>query len=420
MPDICAEIITIGDELLYGQTVDTNSAWIGQQLSILGISLNKITTISDNGPAIHQAIQQAEGSAQVILITGGLGPTNDDITKRTLADYFGVEMLLNESVIDDLKILFKDRPYVKVEDNLVQATIPANCTKLTNKLGTAPGMWFYENNTIYVSMPGVPREMKHLMEEQVLPKIKETLKLPVIVHSMVHTIGIAEIRLSELLQDIEQQLPNHISLAYLPSLGMVKLRLTAKGKEKQELEKDLAIFTRQITEIASEYIFGYGDTTLESEIGKILTEKELTISTAESCSGGKLANTITSVPGSSNYFNASIIAYSYDAKSNLLGVSMDLLNEVGAVSEEVAIEMAKGVRERLGTDIGVSSTGIAGPGGGTPDKPVGTVWIAYADAHQAKAKKLTLGDTGRLSNITLTTKACLNLIRKMATDSATN
>lgn len=416
MPEIFAEIITIGDELLYGQTVDTNSAWIGTELSKLGISLKRITTVSDKVEDIMNAIDTAEKSSSIIFITGGLGPTSDDITKHTLAKYFNTELKKDESVIEDLKALFRDRPHSKVIDNEVQAMLPANCVKLRNKVGTAPGMWFKEREIIVVSMPGVPYEMKYLMQYEVLPRLKKELQLPIIAHSIVHTVGVPEVKLSERLQDFEKQLPAHIALAYLPSLGQVKLRLTARGKEKELMEKELAEHTQRIVEIARKYVYGFGDTSLETEVGKLLAEQHLTIATAESCSGGRLANTIVNVPGSSRYFDASIIAYSYDAKHRLLGVSMDMLNEVGAVSEDCAIQMAEGVRERLGSDIGISSTGIAGPGGGTEEKPVGTVWIACSDGKRTLSKKLTLGDKGRLINMELTTTGCLHLIWRMLTN----
>ena len=412
MPNFNAEIITIGDELLYGQTINTNAAFIGSLLSEIGVSVLKMTTVSDQNNEIKKAIQIAEQSSQIILITGGLGPTNDDVTKKALVEYFNTKLIQNQSVLEDLKELFQFRPAIKIEENLNQTWVPENCIKLTNKVGTAPGMWFNEKGIIYVAMPGVPREMEFIMKNGVLPKLKNELQLPIIQHSIINTVGIAEVKLAQMIAEVENSLPNSISLAYLPSLGKVKLRLTAKGTDKTFIEKELKKFTSQIESIASDYIYGYGNISLEEVVGKQIAAKNFTISTAESCTGGKLANTLLTIPGSSEYFSAGVIAYSYEAKNNLLGVSLEMLNIEGAVSEKCAKEMAIGVREKFNTSIGISSTGIAGPGGGTPDKPVGTVWIAYSDAFQTIVKRLDLGNNGRLVNIELTTIACLNLIRK--------
>ncbi len=405
-----AEVITIGDELLIGQIVDTNSAWIGKQLNMIGIKIHQITSVSDNRAHIITALREASCRAQVVLITGGLGPTKDDLTKDCLCEYFNVSLKFNEEAYQDVERLFKIRGREVTALNRRQAELPSNCTLLSNKVGTAPGMWFEEGGIVYVSMPGVPYEMKYLMEQEVLPRLKSKYQLPFILHKTILTQGIGESFLSELIADFEDALPPHIKLAYLPAAGMVRLRLSASGEElkvKQEMEK----LVMELSERVKEYMFGYDEDTIEGVLGKLLVERGLTLATAESCTGGNVAHLITSVPGSSAWYLGSTVTYSYQSKTDLLGISADLINQKGAVSEEVVLEMVENVRKKFGSDCAVSTSGIAGPDGGTADKPVGTVWIGISIPGKSFAKKVLLGDN-RLRTIQVASETALNMLRK--------
>ncbi len=408
---IRAEVITIGDEILFGQITDTNTAWIGTELTNIGIRVVRKTSVGDQHEAILQILHEARQRADVIIITGGLGPTKDDITKKTLCEYFGVGMVRNPDALALVTDFFEKRGREITEINRGQADLPANAVYLQNDWGTAPGMWFEQDNTVYVSLPGVPFEMKHLMSNRVLPKLTERFDPPIIKHKMIRTVGIGESFLAERIADWEDNLPSHIKLAYLPHFGQVRLRLTATGTDEPTLDRELANEVAKVMPLISKHVYGYDADELETVIGQLLTEKKLTLATAESCTGGYVASRITSVPGSSAYFLGSIVSYSNDVKINQLGVSAETIQQGGAVSEAVITQMAEGVRTVLNADIGIATSGIAGPGGGTPDKPVGTVWIAVSTDQRTVTRLLKLGPY-RDQNIQLTTTYVLNLLRE--------
>jgi nicotinamide-nucleotide amidase len=410
MKTILAELLTIGDEILYGQIVDTNSQWMSVELDKVGIKVIRKTTVGDQEDEILTAFAEAENRADIILITGGLGPTSDDLTKPLLAKYFNCDLQINEEALAEVTEFFVSRGRELTEMNRQQAALPTACSKITNPIGTAPGMWFEKKGKVFMSMPGVPHEMKKMMTERVIPKLLETFKMPVIVHQLVRTVGIGESFLAEKISNWEKALPPSIKLAYLPSLGEVKLRLTAFGDDKEQLRSMIDHQVELLKPIAGEYIYGLGEEGLEIAIGKLLKQKGLTLAVAESCTGGYLSHLITSVPGSSDYFLGSIIPYGYEIKMRQLGVKPEILEQNGAVSEPTIIEMANLVRAKFNTSIGVATSGIAGPGGATPDKPVGTVWIAYSDKHHTVTKKLQLSKD-RMINIKLSSAAVLNLIR---------
>ncbi len=410
MKKILAELLTIGDEILYGQIVDTNSQWMSVELDKIGVKVIRKTTVGDEEQEILTAFAEAEKRADVILITGGLGPTSDDMTKPLLAKYFNCVLDINEEALAEVTEFFKSRGRELTELNRQQAALPKACEKITNPVGTAPGMWFNKGEKVFMSMPGVPHEMKMMMTEQVLPRLTKKYQLPVIHHKVIRTIGVGESFLAEKIADWENSLPSHLKLAYLPSLGEVKLRLTGFGHSLSELERETSEYTEKLKEPAGEYIYGYGETPIEVVIGNTLREKKLTLSIAESCTGGFLSHLMTSVPGSSDYFLGAMIPYAYEIKMRQLGVKPETLEKFGAVSEPTIIEMANIVRAKFNTDIGVATSGIAGPGGATPDKPVGTVWIAYSDKHHTVTKKLQLSKD-RMINIRLASMAVLNLIR---------
>jgi nicotinamide-nucleotide amidase len=407
---VTAELLTIGDEILFGQIVDTNAQWMSVALTDIGIKVVRKTTVGDEESEILTAFAEAEKRADVVLITGGLGPTSDDLTKPCLAKYFNCEIRMHAEALEELTEFFKSRGRELTDINRQQAALPVCCEKITNQMGTAPGMWFSRNNKVFVSMPGVPHEMKRMMTDIIVPKLQRTFKTPVIQHTVIRTVGIGESFLAERIESWEKSLPAHIKLAYLPSLGEVKLRLTAYGENNKELAAESHQLVEKLRLLAGEYIFAIGEDSLEVVIGKTLRDKNFTISAAESCTGGYLSHLITSVPGSSDYFKGSIIPYANDIKNQQLGVKSDTLEKSGAVSEETIKEMAELVRKKFNTDIGVATSGIAGPGGGTPEKPVGMVWIAYADKHQTVAKKLQFSKD-RMINIRMSSVAVLNLIR---------
>lgn len=407
---VTAEILTIGDELLYGQIVDTNSQWMGAALSDAGINVIRKTTVGDVVEEILTAFEEAEKRADIVLITGGLGPTSDDLTKPCLARYFGCGMAIHEGALADVTEFFTSRGRALTELNRLQASLPVCCEKITNRLGTAPGMWFHRNGKVFVSMPGVPHEMKVMMREIIIPRLKTAFETPVIHHTIIRTVGIGESFLAEKIASWEKSLPEHIRLAYLPGYGEVKLRLTAVGIDPETLKKDAEALVAKIYPLAGEYIYGIGTDPLEVVVGKLLRDNKFTLAVAESCTGGYLSHLITSVPGSSDYLSGGIVAYSNAIKINALGVDRNILEQHGAVSEATVKEMANQVRLKFKTTIGVATSGIAGPGGGTPEKPVGTVWIAYADDHQVTARKLQLSKD-RIINIKLSSTQVLNLIR---------
>jgi nicotinamide-nucleotide amidase len=408
---IRAEVITIGDEILFGQITDTNTQWIGTQLTDIGIRPVRKTSVGDNKVDILDALTDASQRVNVVIVTGGLGPTRDDITKHTFCEYFGTELQINEEALALVTDFFAKRGRAMTELNIQQAALPKNCTYIPNLWGTAPGMWFDENNVVYVSLPGVPFEMKNLMEFEILPRLKRRFETPVIKHKTIRTIGIGESFLAETIAPWEDALPSHIKLAYLPHFGSVKLRLTGTGSEILALEQELNEQVDKVLPIIEQYVFGFDADDLEKVIGKLLINSQATVGTAESCTGGYVANLITSVPGSSRYFEGSVVSYSNEIKESVLGVSHDTLAAYGAVSEQTAREMAEGARKVLNTTYAVSTTGIAGPDGGTAEKPVGTVWIACASPEGTYTQLLTLRNNRKV-NIELTASYALYLLRK--------
>lgn len=404
-----AEIITIGDELLIGQTIDTNSAWIGQELSKSGIRITKITSIQDDEKEIVRQLKDAISKVNLVVITGGLGPTKDDITKVTLNDFFGGKLIYNEEILQKLETFFALQNKPMLEENRNQALVPDCCEVLPNDRGSAPGMWFEKGATIVVSLPGVPYEMKALLQNQVLPKLKSSGNLTGIYHRTIQTTGIAESFLANKIADWENNVRKmNFGLAYLPSPGIVKLRLTSYNGVSDKRKVDEQIKT--LTQLIPEYFFGEEQDTLSSVVGEILTKNKQTVGTVESCTAGHLASEIVATPGASNYFEGSILTYSYTLKEKLVGVEKSTLNSVGAVSEACVKQMAIGGRKKLGVDYCLATSGIAGPTGGTAEKPVGTVWIALAFNGGVVAKKFQFGAM-RSINIELSCKAALNLLR---------
>jgi len=395
---ILAEIITIGDEILIGQIVDTNSAWIAHKLNEAGIRVKQITSVSDDKTHILEALKAASQRAQIIIITGGLGPTKDDITKITLAEYFNTGLKRDEATLLNVTRIFEkyNRPLLAV--NVRQADVPANCTVLLNKNGTAPGMWFNHEDRIYISMPGVPFEMMYLVEDEVLPRLKEQFKLDSIVHQNILTAGIGESFLAEVISFVEDSLPPHIKLAYLPKLGQVKLRLSAYGGDETELNTEIKFYVDQIIALISEYVVTTEDKPLERVVLDFMENRSLTLSVAESCTGGYLSHLFTQHAGSSAVFLGGGITYSNDLKTKILGVLPNTLSTYGAVSEETVKEMAKGAIANFKSDYSVAISGVAGPGGGTEDKPVGTVWVAVTGKEKTIAKKFQFSGR-RLQNI---------------------
>lgn len=411
---LCAmncEIITIGDELLIGQVIDTNSAYIANRLNEIGIRVTRRTAVGDVPDDMINVLSDASLRASVILMTGGLGPTKDDKTKDVLCDYFGTSLTFNESSFKDLEELFKTRGREMTELNRSQAELPDNCIALQNKLGTAPGMWFDHNDKIYISLPGVPYEMENLMKEQVLPRLKERFKLEAVFHRTIQTTGLAESVLADRIREWESALPPCFKLAYLPAPGIVRLRLTGEGKTYDELKALSEKCIADLRELIGDQIFGYDDERLPEVIGKLLKSQNQTVSVAESCSGGYLAHLITSIAGSSEYFKGGIVPYDNSFKTKLLSVDKELILTKGAVSEEVVIEMARNCRKLFDTDYALSISGIAGPGGATPEKSVGLVWMAIATRDKVQARKFQFGKN-RTLNITLTANSALELLRR--------
>lgn len=406
-----AEVITIGDELLFGQITDTNTAWIGTELTNIGIRVVRKTSVGDQADAILQALTEAHHRADVIIITGGLGPTKDDITKKTLCTYFGVGMVRNETALALVTDFFEKRGREMTDLNRGQADLPANAVYIQNDWGTAPGMWFDYEGRVYVSLPGVPFEMIHLMSNRILPELTNHFETPIIKHKMIRTVGIGESFLAERIEAWEDALPDHIKLAYLPSFGGVKLRLTATGTDNAQLDQELAAQVASVMPLIQKNVYGFDNDELETVVGTLLIHKKQTLAAAESCTGGYVSAQITKVPGSSAYFWGSVVSYSNSIKVSQLGVRPETLTQYGAVSEETIRQMAEGVRNALGTSIGIATSGIAGPGGGTPDKPVGTVWIACATEQRTVTRLLKLGQY-RDQNIQLTTTYLLNMLRE--------
>ncbi|HEV7349601.1 competence/damage-inducible protein A [Telluribacter sp.] len=410
-PAIRAEIITIGDEILFGQISDTNTQWIGAELTSIGIRPIRKTSVGDNAEDILSALQEASQRADLVLITGGLGPTKDDITKQTLCRFFSTELVINEQALELITGFFAKRGRAMTELNRQQAALPTNCTYLENRWGTAPAMWFEQEGTVFISMPGVPFEMKSLMENVILPRLRTYYNPPVILHRIIHTVGIGESFLAEHIEAWEDSLPDHIRLAYLPHLGQVRLRLTATGSNRDTLTNELAYEVERVMPLINKYVFGFDNDTLEEVVGRELVAQGATLGTAESCTGGYVAHRLTSIAGSSRYFLGSVVSYDNAVKTRTLGVPEEVLQQQGAVSEQTVKEMAERVRVLLGTTYSISTSGIAGPDGGSEEKPVGTVWIACATPTQTVTRLLKLGGN-RLHNIQLTATYALNLLRE--------
>ena len=406
-----AELITIGDELLIGQTVDTNASWIGEQLNQLGIDVNQISSIRDDRQHILDTLELSTSCSQLVILTGGLGPTNDDITKKTLCEYFNSTLILNEAVLEKITAYFQSRDLQMLEVNKDQARLPHNCAILDNSRGTASGMWFEKNEVIVISLPGVPYEMKGIFSDVIIPKLKEKILVSNVLNKTIKTQGIGESFLAEIIKDWEYELiEDGLKLAYLPSPGIVKLRITAFGSRENELRNLIEKYVLKLVALIPDYIYGYDKDKLEQVVGKLLAKKNASLSLAESCTGGNLAHMITSVSGSSSYFKGSIVAYSNTVKTDFLSVDSQLLIKHGAVSKQVVEQMAIGANLRFDTDYSIATSGVAGPNGGTEDKPVGTVWIAIAADEKVYSKKLTLGDN-RERNILISSLSALNLLR---------
>ncbi len=407
-----ASIITIGDELLIGQVIDTNSAWMAQQLNKAGIRVCRRVAVGDVWEEIWTALDEESKHADIILITGGLGPTADDITKPLLCKYFNGKLVVDEAALKNVNYLFElvfKRPVT--DRNIKQAEVPDTCKVIQNKRGTAPGMWFEKEGKVYMSMPGVPHEMKGMMTDDVIPMLGRQFQFPHIAHRTLLTFGIGESMLADLLVDFEAALPAHIKMAYLPNYGMVRLRLTSTGVDKVAVENEVDTLFQQLQELVKDYLVTNEDEPMQDVVAKLLQRSNKTVSTAESCTGGYIASLITAKAGSSAYYNGSVVSYSYQAKEDLLGVDKNTLQTLGAVSEQVVIQMAKGALNALHTDYTIAVSGIMGPGGGTDDKPAGTVWVAVGNNEKISTHKFHFR-FDRQRNIELTAMNALNLLRK--------
>lgn len=401
------EIITIGDEILIGQVVDTNSAFMGSELNKQGFEVHRITSISDNRQEIVASLNEALSRVDAVLMTGGLGPTRDDITKHVLTEYFNTKLVFNQEVFNDIETLLRGRVKSINELNKGQAMVPEASTIIRNPVGTAPVMWFERNGKVVVSMPGVPSEMKHAMIHEVMPRLKAHFQTEHIIHKTVHIFQIPEAVLAEMLSDWEDQTPECIKVAYLPQPGRLRLRLTARGSNLTMLQQAIDEHVAKLQPIVGANIFGYDDDTVEKRIGELLSSRNQMVATAESCTGGAIGAAITSVSGSSAYFKGAVVAYHNDVKMELLKVNADILNDCGAVSQPVVEQMALGVQKLLKTDWAIATSGVAGPTGGSPDKPVGTVWIAIVNPRgEVKATKYSFGPL-RDRNITRTVDTAL-------------
>ena len=404
-------LITIGDEILIGQIIDTNSAWMATQLNLIGAEIEEIISISDDLATIKDTIARGFGQADVLLMTGGLGPTKDDVTKKAIAKYFGVGLVFDPPSYERIQKLFERWGRSTTEAHRQQCYMPANAELLINKMGTAPGMLFKQGDKLLISMPGVPYEMQYLMEHHVLPQLKKLNTNISIAHRTILTVGEGESRIAARIEHIENSLPENIKLAYLPGLGRVRLRLSGSGTNAAELNTTLEEQVERIKHTIPELIFGYDKTTLEEAIGALLLKHQKTITTAESCTGGYIAHMITSIPGSSRYFQGSVIAYANEVKERELQVQASTLKQFGAVSEETVREMVRGVLAKFKTDLAVAISGIAGPGGGSPEKPVGTIWIAVGDQHRTETLLLKAGKN-RVKNIQYSAVYALDQVRK--------
>lgn len=408
-----AEIISIGDELLIGQTVNTNAAWIGEALNKIGIRVSRGITIADEHDEIIRALAESGARAQLVLLTGGLGPTKDDVTKRALCTYFNTELVMNQEVLERITEMFSFRNIPLLEGNKSQAQLPAACTVIPNHRGTASGMWFEKDGVVYVSMPGVPFEMEHMMEKELLHRLEAHFKCPHILHRTILTTGVGESLLAEKIADWEESLrAENLSLAYLPAPGLVKLRISAYDvRDEEKVKAVIAEKEKQLHALIAEHIYGYEQDTLQSVIARMLTERQETVTVAESCTGGTIAQMLTSVAGASVYFPGSLVTYREEQKSALLGVEPTLIKKYGVVSGQVAEAMASGARQRMKTDWAIATTGVAGPAGGTEETPVGTVWIGIAGVFGVKSVCYQFGRR-REFNILMAAQAALNELRK--------
>jgi nicotinamide-nucleotide amidase len=410
-----AEIITIGDEILIGQIIDTNSAWMAQQLNTVGVRIKQISSVSDDRQHILNALAEAHQRADVILITGGLGPTKDDITKKTLAEYFGVGFRTDDAALENVKQIFAkyNRPLLDV--NIKQAEVPENCEVINNGNGTAPGMWFDYEGKIYVSMPGVPFEMQYMMQETVIPKLEQKFQLPKVIHKTILTVGEGESFLAERIADIENSLPPTIKLAYLPKLGQVRLRLSGYEDKTGDLQKQIDHYSALLVERIGKVVVAEEDIALEKAILNKMAARNLTLSVAESCTGGYISHLFTQHAGSSQVFFGGAVSYSYELKESVLGVKNETLWQCGAVSEPTVTEMVEGALLNFKSDYAIAVTGIAGPGGGMPDKPVGTVWIGVAGGGKSLIKRFTFGSK-RIQNIERTAITALGMLNTLLTE----
>jgi nicotinamide-nucleotide amidase len=407
-----ASILIIGDEILNGTTQDTNSSFIARSAVANGIKIQNIFTVSDDFASIHDGLKFASQKNELIFITGGLGPTKDDITMKAIADFMGQKLVFNAFVFEKIKAYFEKRGKAQVALNEKLAYLPENCQLIENERGTAQGMWFDFEGKVFISMPGVPYEMKHMFTQFVLPLVSKKFALKTIINKYIMTAGIGESAIAEKIADIENELPKHITLAYLPSLSRVKMRLTSHIFSP-EIEAEVASFQQKIAERLPKYAYSLKeDKLIEDKIGEMLLERNETIATAESCTGGFISHKLTSVAGSSHYYFGSIISYSYEMKKSELGVKQSTLDKYGAVSEETVLEMLSGLLDKLGTTYGIAVSGIAGPGGGTPDKPVGTVWIAVGTKEKQITRRYQLS-THRFMNIEISSILALNMIRRL-------
>ncbi len=405
------EVVNIGDELLIGQVINSNAAKIGSFLINGGFTTKKMITISDDADDIIASINNRLSETRVIIFSGGLGPTRDDLTKNVLAKYFNTELVFCQEAYDDIVELFKHRNFKVTETNKEQAYLPKDCITLPNKVGTARGMWFENNDIIVISLPGVPFEMEYLMEYEVMPRLIERFNTKPIINKTIMTIGIGESFLSDIIHDWEMALPPNMHLAYLPQYGSVRLRLDCINNNPEEAQQQLDTEIDKVLPLISEYVYGYNEITLQEVVAQQLIRKNATLSVAESCTGGYISHLITSIPGSTGYYQGSITSYSNDVKINQLDVNPEDLKQYGAVSESVVKQMAEGVRKHLNTDYAIATSGIAGPTGGSKEKPVGTIWIAVATPEKTIAEKFQLGNH-RGRNIERSATLGLNMLRK--------
>ncbi len=404
-------LVSIGDELLLGQVVNTNAVWLSQKLFASGFEVQKISVISDKRPEIVDVLDYSVSRYDVVIMTGGLGPTNDDLTKQTLSEYFGKKLVLNREALDMIKSVVEKKGTRMNALNEAQAMLPEGAGLIKNPNGTAWGMIFEKNGTVVISLPGVPSEMKPMFEKEVLPYLKKNFKTLEFVYKTVHIKDIPESELAILLEAWEKQLPAHIKLAYLPQAGLVRLRLSASGPDRAVLVTEIENEIKKLSEIVGSHIAAYDDKPVEQEIGEMLKKYHWTVASAESCTGGYIAHLITSVPGASEYYKGSVVSYANETKTDILGVHPEDIEQYGAVSQPVVEQMAQGVKALIGTDFSVAVSGIAGPTGGTPEKPVGTTWIAVASPHGVVSKKFVFGaDRGK--NIKQTALQALNMLRE--------